>query len=144
MHRSGTSLIARLTNLLGVNLGQESDIVQAAPDNPKGFWEHPRFRVLNDELLARLGVSWDTVDTLPAGWQDDPSLDDLRDRAREALGPVGRRRVWPRTGVSPESISMGSVTAPGSLASCSSASCSCRASTRSDFFPNKRWQSTSS
>ena len=52
--------------------------------------------------------------------------------------PVGRRRVWPRTGVSPESISTGSVIAPRSLPSCSRASWSCRGSTRSDFFPNSR------
>ena len=52
--------------------------------------------------------------------------------------PVGRRRAWPRTDVSPESISRGSVTGPGSLASGSSASCSWCGSTRSDFFPNKR------
>jgi hypothetical protein len=101
MHRSGTSLIARIVNLLGVSLGPESDIVQAAPDNPRGFWEHPRFRILNDELLARLGVSWDTVATLPAGWQDDRSLDDLRDQARRAIEMFAGEAMWgwkdPRT-----------------------------------------------
>ena len=101
MHRSGTSLVARLTNLLGVNLGQEPDIVQAAADNPRGFWEHPQFKSLNDELLARLGVSWDTVDTLPTGWQDDPSLDDLRQQARDAIAIFATDARWgwkdPRT-----------------------------------------------
>jgi hypothetical protein len=101
MHRSGTSLVARLTNLLGVNLGDESEIVVAAPDNPRGFWEHPRFRTLNDELLARLGVSWDTVETLPPAWQDDPSLNDLREQARSAIEIFAGEPIWgwkdPRT-----------------------------------------------
>jgi hypothetical protein len=101
MHRSGTSLVARLTNLLGVNLGQEPDIIQAAPDNPRGFWEHPRFRLVNDELLARLGLSWDTVEAPPESWQDDRSLDDLRDLARGAIEMFAGDALWgwkdPRT-----------------------------------------------
>ena len=51
----------------------------------------------------------------------------------ERVAPAARHElgapVWPRTGVSPKSISNGSVTAPGSFASCSSASWSWRGST---------------
>lgn len=30
----------------------------AAPDNPKGFWEHEELVGLNDRLLSRLGTTW--------------------------------------------------------------------------------------
>lgn len=101
MHRSGTSLIARLVNILGVAFGPEAALAQAAPDNPRGFWEHPSFRSVNEAVLARHGLDWDSVDELPDGWQDDAAHDDLRDRAREAIGTFAGAELWgwkdPRT-----------------------------------------------
>ena len=38
MHRSGTSALTRVLNLLGVALGD--DLMPPGPDNPLGFWEH--------------------------------------------------------------------------------------------------------
>ena len=39
MHRSGTSALTRVLNLLGVELG--SELMAAAEDNNEtGFWEH--------------------------------------------------------------------------------------------------------
>ena len=52
MHRSGTSMVARLVNLLGVDLGPEGEQPRPAPDNVAGFWEDPRFVALSDEALA--------------------------------------------------------------------------------------------
>ena len=54
MHRSGTSLLARI-NLLGVYLGPPNRLMPAAPENPKGFWEYQPIMELNNEILARLG-----------------------------------------------------------------------------------------
>src|SRR4051812_19368334 len=55
MHRSGTSLVARITNLLGVDFGATAEMLPAAPRNPSGFWENARLVELNDELLDALG-----------------------------------------------------------------------------------------
>ena len=38
MHRSGTSALTRVLNLLGVELGDR--LMPAGDDNPLGFWEH--------------------------------------------------------------------------------------------------------
>ena len=38
MHRSGTSLTARVANLLGVSLGDSARMVTTQYDNPRGFW----------------------------------------------------------------------------------------------------------
>lgn len=54
MHRSGTSALAGSVRLLGVWLGQEEQLVPAAPDNPRGFFEHAELKELNVELLRYL------------------------------------------------------------------------------------------
>ena len=45
MHRSGTSALARVVNLLGVSLGRTDDMMQPNEINPKGFWENQSLRV---------------------------------------------------------------------------------------------------
>jgi hypothetical protein len=85
MHRSGTSLVSRILNILGVYLGPEAHIMQPGPDNPKGYWEHYMLTALNDEILARLGGSWHEVPVFPAGWEISSELADLRQRARAIL-----------------------------------------------------------
>src|SRR5260370_25495880 len=81
MHRSGTSLVTRLVNLLGVYLGPAERMLEPRPDNPKGFWEHQEINDINDELFARFGGSYFSPPDFPIGWQDSPKLQDLRERA---------------------------------------------------------------
>ena len=66
MHRSGTSALTRVLNLLGVALGD--DLMQAGPDNPSGFWEHNGVVAAHERLLAALGRSWDDPRPLPEDW----------------------------------------------------------------------------
>jgi hypothetical protein len=82
MHRSGTSLTARLLNLLGVNLGPEAHLVEPASDNPAGFWEHRRIFRINKQILLRFGGHSHEPPVFPPGWESSPELDDLRQRAR--------------------------------------------------------------
>jgi hypothetical protein len=85
MHRSGTSLISRLLNLLGVYLGPEERLLRANRFNPKGFWEYQPIVELNDTILSRLGGSWREPPPFPPGWEASEALADLRLRARELL-----------------------------------------------------------
>ena len=85
MHRSGTSLVARIVNLLGVSLGDPAGMLAPQYDNPRGFWEQRAVMDLNDELLAALGGSvWSPPD-LPAGWETRPDLAPLEDEARALI-----------------------------------------------------------
>jgi hypothetical protein len=84
-HRSGTSLVARILNLLGVHLGPDERILTSGEDNPSGYWEHRPFVDINDEILIRFGGEWDEPPVFPASWARDPRLADLRARARQLV-----------------------------------------------------------
>jgi hypothetical protein len=58
MHRSGTSLITRGLQVLGVSLGDR--LLPVAGDNPRGFWEDLEVNALNIALLQALGHDWHT------------------------------------------------------------------------------------
>jgi GT2 family glycosyltransferase/glycosyltransferase involved in cell wall biosynthesis len=61
MHRSGTSAVARLINMMGADTGPSHLIGEPAADNEKGFWERQDVRDLDDALLETVGCAWDDV-----------------------------------------------------------------------------------
>lgn len=82
MHRSGTSLVARALNLLGMELGPPARMLAAKHDNPKGFWEYQPFVEINDAILSRMGGSWDNPPSLEQGWELAVEMEDLRELAK--------------------------------------------------------------
>ena len=102
MHRSGTSLVTRLVNAMGVDLGPAEHLMKATEENPRGFWEHHVMRDLNDEILSRFGGTWHEPPVLRAGWASDARLADVRRRARAVVrDEFSGRPAWgwkdPRT-----------------------------------------------
>ena len=55
MHRSGTSLLSAALECLNVDYG--SELMDPAPDNPKGFWEDRTLVALNEGLYEAMGVT---------------------------------------------------------------------------------------
>ncbi len=71
MHRSGTSAVARILNLMGVYFGGEHVSTGRSDQNAKGFWERRDVRDLNDDVLFGSRCDWDCVadfnlDAVPA------------------------------------------------------------------------------
>lgn len=90
MSRSGTSVTARILNILGVELGDETELMEpASGNNPAGFWEHGGIADLNEDILATLGEAprqrWRYPPALPDGWERDPRLEPHRRAARSML-----------------------------------------------------------
>ena len=54
MHRSGTSAVARIVNLLGAAI--PAHLVKPAPDNPTGFWESDVIAGANELMLTTAGA----------------------------------------------------------------------------------------
>lgn len=63
MHRSGTSVIARGLQVLGVDLGDKL-IGGIAGNNEKGFWEDAEINDFNNALLLKLGSAWDRLNAI--------------------------------------------------------------------------------
>ena len=58
MHRTGTSLITRGLQVMGVNLG-DNLLPAMAEVNAKGFWEDADINALNIEMLHAISSEWD-------------------------------------------------------------------------------------
>ena len=58
MHRSGTSAVARLLNMMGAYFSPEGYELAAREENIKGFWERTDIMELNDAILSASNSSW--------------------------------------------------------------------------------------
>lgn len=103
MHRSGTSMVAKVLHRAGLNLGPESALMPPAEENPEGFFEHLEFVRLNDEILNAAGAGWDCPPASNFDWESS-ELDWLRERARALADTLSDRVPWgwkdPRTTLS--------------------------------------------
>ena len=66
MHRSGTSMITRVINLLGAYLGEPADLIAANEHNPDGYWERWDVLELNARALQSVGADWDSSEQVRA------------------------------------------------------------------------------
>jgi hypothetical protein len=100
MHRSGTSAVTRLLNLLGADVGPEDDLVHDF-DNPAGHWESRSLVSANDRILSVLGRSWDFPPRLAPGWERTEEMDGLVPELADTFASVYRSCPWvwkdPRT-----------------------------------------------
>ena len=84
MHRSGTSVITRSLNVIGVDLGSHL-IAGIQGDNDKGFFEDIDINALNNELLIKAGHDWHTLTPILPEELTAPETSDLKLRAVELL-----------------------------------------------------------
>ncbi len=62
MHRSGTSVLAHVINLMGAFVGGKRELIPPHPSvNPTGFWERADIVSEHDRLLRNNGFAWGTV-----------------------------------------------------------------------------------
>lgn len=64
MHRSGTSLVAKILHEMGFYFGEDSELMSAKVENPTGFWERHDVMDLNDRILTKVDASWVKVSGL--------------------------------------------------------------------------------
>jgi hypothetical protein len=58
MHRSGTSAVTKVIAALGAEVGTDEELLEAAPDNPRGFFERHDVHQLCSALLRDAGADW--------------------------------------------------------------------------------------
>lgn len=83
VHRSGTSALTKLINLMGAALPKT--LYAPNKDNPLGYWESEVLMKVNDRVLGRAGGRWDAMRPIGRGWFRDVGIDDLREELRRAI-----------------------------------------------------------
>lgn len=92
MHRSGTSAMTRVLNLLGCALPE--DLLGPGDGNSQGHWESQKAVALNDEILASAGSTWEDWGPINADWRASGTRAAMLDRVtavveeHAALGPL--------------------------------------------------------
>lgn len=94
MHRSGTSMVCRLVNMMGAYFGPEGCQWEPNTENPRGFWERKDFRALNDDILGAANCSWHEIDPWFEGGPAEAAAASFRERAGRLIFQLEAFRPW--------------------------------------------------
>ena len=94
MHRSGTSMITRLLNMCGLELGPANRLLKPDKANPLGHFEHRGFLDLDRKLLKHFHATWYNPPDLPLKWEHDASVVPLLRQARALAASFPEGRPW--------------------------------------------------
>jgi GT2 family glycosyltransferase/glycosyltransferase involved in cell wall biosynthesis len=83
MHRSGTSVLARLLAAAGASPGER--LVPGSHGNEDGHWEDAFAVETNERLLSALGYRWDDPRPFPRDWMQGEAAAEARSRIRGYL-----------------------------------------------------------
>ena len=94
VHRSGTSSLAGVLHLLGVELGARL-LAPRKDVNARGFWEQSDIVALHDRLLDSLGSRWDSMYPLPDNWWQSAEIAPVSQAIRDTLEQeFGNAELW--------------------------------------------------
>lgn len=95
MHRSGTSLVSRLLNLMGAYFAPEGQSIGFNEENLKGFWERKDVIEINQEILKNNFSDWNRISGFPkdSGWTEE--IDDkLKKSLKNLVLNIDAFRPW--------------------------------------------------
>src|SRR4029450_3950976 len=94
MHRSGTSLVARLLNMMGAYFAPEGVEMPAHSTNPKGFWERNDVNELCIGLLRSAVCEWYHTSSFSIDKIPSEALEEFREKARQIILRLDAHRPW--------------------------------------------------
>ncbi len=95
MHRSGTSTVARLLNMMGAYFAPAELAMLATEYNEKGYWERMDVFGVHEEMFHALGMGWDRVAHFDAQRLAEPEfVAKFRPRIEQILLDLDARRPW--------------------------------------------------
>ena len=94
MHRSGTSAVARLLNMMGCYFAGEGLSNGYSVDNPKGYWERRDVIETNTQLLKSIDCDWDRVANFDLKRVTQDSLRKFNGQVQTLLLSLEANRPW--------------------------------------------------
>ena len=92
MHRSGTSALTRVLNLLGCDLPKS--LMRPTEDNEVGYWESEKIFWLNERILKSTGSRWDDWKDLAPQWRVPGASQFLQEATELIKDEFGRSRLF--------------------------------------------------
>ncbi len=83
MHRSGSSALTRVLNLLGCDMPKT--LMGGDKSNETGYWESTVVRALNDDILSSGGSDWQDWDAFNPAWYTTVRYGEFLPRAAQVL-----------------------------------------------------------
>jgi hypothetical protein len=97
-HRSGTSMVTRLINMMGAYFAMGDVSIGANSENPKGFWERSDVIAANDAILRHYGCEWDSLEkwvfTDATPKKDEAALRPTLDAVKNIVLELDANRPW--------------------------------------------------
>ncbi len=84
MHRSGTSVIAGLLNLMGAYFAPANVALPADVTNPKGYWERKDVIIANKTLMESMGATWHQI----SQWNILQTTDKQKNQFQQEVKPI--------------------------------------------------------
>ena len=94
MHRSGTSALARVLNLMGLYFGEEDAGTGRSSENEKGFWERRDVRMINDSILFTSKCDWDLLAEFDPGLIPDTTKEGHASAIADVVTRLDAHRPW--------------------------------------------------
>ncbi|MEA1051614.1 sulfotransferase [Lamprobacter modestohalophilus] len=94
MHRSGTSAVTRMINMMGAYLGAEGGFQSASDSNPKGHWERVDVMQFNDALFRPVSASWWQLSRFNSASIPAEARADFEKKARNLILNLDAHRPW--------------------------------------------------
>jgi glycosyltransferase involved in cell wall biosynthesis/SAM-dependent methyltransferase len=94
MHRSGTSSVARLLNMMGAYFAPPGMSMPPTAANAKGYWEREDIRQINDAMLQDLGCRWDNVADFDASLINAKFIARYSGALRKIVYELDAQRPW--------------------------------------------------
>lgn len=94
MHRSGTSAVARLLNMMGAYFAPERMELPVNSANPKGYWERRDVINLNEDILKSLHISWDRIAEFTPQTINSEIIKRFQPYAAEIILGLDAQRPW--------------------------------------------------
>lgn len=86
-------MVAKLLQACGLFLGPEEELGFDS-NNGEPHYENVRFVALNDEILSRLGGSWNNPPEFSAGWERMPEVETLTRQAKKLIKRFSVQNYW--------------------------------------------------
>jgi len=86
-------MVAKLLQVCGLFLGPEEELGFDS-NNGEPHFENVQFVALNDQILSRLGGSWNDPPELPTGWEDRPEIGALTGQAKQLIKGLRVQCDW--------------------------------------------------